>query len=211
MLSPITPHNTIITFDIHGVLFKPNFKKIIQLVWNNKKAFTIGFYLFNPKFTFKLISLKYKRAVPEEYFVTLTRDYPSLEQYKPLAIAISNAQTPVQEIINTAHTLKNKGYTLHIFSNIGEHVFADLAKTHPDIFALFDAVQVPSEQNGFINKRHPAAFSNYLSNFNPHHKTIVLIDDNKRAVARASQAGIIGIYFKNIQQLHTDLHQLHIV
>ncbi|MDR3550884.1 MAG: HAD hydrolase-like protein [Candidatus Babeliales bacterium] len=210
-MPPIIPQNTIIAFDIHGVLFKPNFKKIIQLAWNHKKVFTIGFYLLNPKFTFKLISLKYKRAVPEEYFMTLTRDYPSLEQYKSLAIAISNAQTPVQELIDMAQNLKNQGYTLHIFSNIGQYIFADLAHTHPNVFTLFDAIHVPMEYTGYISKRHPDAFDYYLKQHNPENKMVILIDDNKHNIARASQVGIVGIYFKNSDQLRSELQQLHIL
>jgi len=207
----ILPHNTIITFDIHGVLFKPHFKKIASLVWCNKRALKVGFYFLNPKFTFQVIKLLYKQAVPEEYFMTLTSKYPSLLRYRPLAIAISNAQKPVPQIIELVQHLKARGYTLHIFSNIGEHIFADLAHTHAHIFTLFDKAHVPNRRTGYIGKKHPESFALYNQLYNSDKKNIVLIDDNKNNICRAAHVGITGIYFKNINQLYSALHRLKII
>lgn len=207
----LNPANTIITFDIHGVLFKPDYKKILSLLWHNKKVVIVGCYLLNPKFTYNLLRLMYKRAVPEEYFITFTHTYPSLEQFKPLAIELSNAQYPVGNMVSLAHTLKAKGYSLHIMSNIGTLIFNDLAQKHPDIFNLFDMIHVPSEHTGFITKRDPGAFAHYLAVANTGDKKIVLIDDNKKNVARSANVGIIGIYFKNSQQLMRDLHEFKIL
>lgn len=207
----ITPENAIITFDIHGVLFKPNRRKIAQLAWNNKKAFLIGFYFFNPKFAYLVFSLKLKRAVPEEYFMRLTQSYPSLEQYKKLAIAISNAQIPQSEIIQIAQTLKNLGYTLHLFSNIGNAIAKDLSCSYPEIFGLFDKVHVPSQTNNYTGKRQPGGFTLYHTECNPHQKKIILIDDNKQNMMRATQSHMIGIYFKNSEQLQADLKELKIL
>jgi len=210
MLSP-TPHNTIITFDIHGVLFKPDRKKIAQLAWNNKRAFTIGFYFLNPKFAYTVLALKLKRAVPEEYFMRLTRNYPSLEHYKKLAIDISNAQNPHHDTIKIAQELKNLGYTLHLFSNIGCTIVNDLSCSYPEIFTLFDKVQVPSSENNYTGKRQPGAFALYQTTCNPENKQIILIDDNKKNIARAAHVNMAGIYFKNAQQLRTNLEQLKIL
>ena len=157
------------------------------------------------------MKLKYKNAVPEEYFAKFTQDYPSLKPYHQLAINISNAQTPIKEMIDLAHDLKCQGYTLHIFSNIGESIFADLAQQYPTVFSLFDKVHVPDRHTKYIGKRHQDGFSNYLSACNTENKTIILIDDNKHNITRSAQAGMVSIYFKNVQQLHTDLHKLQIL
>jgi len=211
-MSPhITPQNTIITFDIHGVLFKPDRKKIAHLAWRNKKAFLIGFYFLNPKFAYQVLSLKLKRAVPEEYFMRLTHHYPSLERYKKLAIDISNAQTPQPEIIDIAQKLKNLGYTLHLFSNIGNAIAKELSASYPKIFGLFDQIHVPSDANNYTGKRQPGGFALYQTECNPMQKKIILIDDNKQNMTRAAQANMIGIYFKNSQQLRSDLEQLKMI
>lgn len=211
-MSPnITPQNTIITFDIHGVLFKPDRTKIAQLAWRNKMAFAIGFYFLNPKFAYQVLTLKLKRAVPEEYFMRLTKNYPSLERYKKLAFDISNAQIPQDDIIAIAQSLKNLGYTLHLFSNIGDRIANDLSYSYPEIFGLFDKIHVPSQENNYTGKRQPGGFTLYQTVCNQAQKNIVLIDDNKRNITRATQARMIGIYFKNCQQLRHSLEQLKIL
>jgi FMN phosphatase YigB (HAD superfamily) len=206
----MSPQNTIITFDIHGVLFNPDHRKIVRLAWRNKSAFLIGFYFFNPKFAYQVLSLKLKGAVPEEYFMRLTHAYPSLEKYKKLAIDISNAQIPQGEIVRMVQKLKNLGYTLHLFSNIGDTIAKDLSASYPEIFALFDQLHVPGAHNNYTGKRQPGGFALYQATCNPEKKQVILIDDNKQNMARAAQVGITGIYFKNTGQLLTELQRLQI-
>jgi len=207
----ITPESTIIAFDIHGVLFNPDWKKIGGLVWRNKKAWSLFIYLFNPRFVYDFFILLKHGAVPEAFIMHFAHQYPYFAQFKNLALAIANTQKPIASMINLLIALKSRGYTLHIFSNIGTVLYADLALTFPAIFCLFDAACVPSATTNYHGKRHKKTFLAYLEQFNPTHKQIIFIDNNARNIRTASRVGIVGIYYKNPTQLKRVFEELKVL
>ena len=207
---PLVPQTTIITFDIHGVLFTKDHRKIASLVWHNPQVLKIFFYALNPFFIADLAKLIVKKGVTEEYIIGLGQKHHSFTQFIPLGIAIANAQKPIAKTVALAHQLKKEGYTLHIMSNIGPTIYADLAKTYPDVFAPFDIVIVPLPENKYCGKPHQAFFDLYYKN-HAGPKQILLIDDKPINIKKAVNAGIGGICFVHPNSLGHTLARLAIL
>lgn len=205
---PITPDSSIITFDIHGVLFTADWRKIIGRIWANKKSCTLIVYIFNPRFVYHLFKLWHKGAVLEKCITALSENYPFFARHKNFIFMIANTQKPIPHMLDLIKTLKSHGYTLHIFSNIGTQLFQDLAQDFPQEFMLFDKAFTP---DGFKGKSHQETFSYYLEEFNPENKQVLFIDNNKKNITLAKTVGIISIYYKNPQQLHAALKQLRVL
>lgn len=206
--APITPESTIIAFDIHGVLFKKDYKKIARIVLHNKKQVsTLLLYTLNPFFIFDVLKLLYKKAVTEEYIIGLSNKYSRLSKLIPLGIAVANAQKPIPQTINIAKKLKTLGYTLHIVSNIGKTIYDDLAAQHPAIFSNFDAIITPSTENNYQSKSHKAFFDSYFERY-ARKNQLFLIDDKARNIKTAAQSGIAGITFTQPKKLQKELAKL---
>ncbi len=208
---PITPQNTIITFDLHGVLFQTNYPKIFKIFLRSPHKYRIMLHMLNPKLLFDILRLRLKEAVAEEYVVYLINKYPYLMRYKSLIIKIGNAQKPITETIDIIKQLKSQGYTLHILSNIGEYFFADLKRDFPDIFALFDDIKITTAAENYIGKPYPQIFKYYLKEYNGNNKQIIFIDDKQKNVTAATSLGMIGIRYTSPQQLYSELTTLHVL
>lgn len=206
----ITPQTTIITFDIHGVLFTKDYKKIATLVWHNPWVLKLLFYALNPLFIYDVIRLMIKKGVTEEYIIGLGKKHRALAQFVPLGIQIANAQKPIEQTVHIAHQLKKKGYTIHIMSNIGTTIYADLEKQYPAVFQPFDTVVAPCAENNYCGKPHQAFFDSYHAQYaGP--KQLILIDDKPINIKKAVQAGMGGICFVHSKILRHTLQRLKIL
>lgn len=199
----------IIAFDIHGVLFTSDYKKIFLLLLHNLGAFKLVIYCAHPRFIRDVLRLLKKGAVPEEYINTLTKSYPGLNPYKGLALEIANAQKPNLPLFTIIKTLQHQGHTLHIFSNIGGTIFSHLAEQYPELLHYFDKICVPTEQNNYVAKPSLDAFKHYLANYNPDNKTIVFIDNRQANITISQRCGMHGIHFKSTADLEEQLALLH--
>lgn len=203
--TPISPHSSIITFDIHGVLFNADWPAIARLIWTNKQSFTLTLYLLNPRFVYRVLRLLYKGAVLEKCITYLSGNYPHFARQKDFIFLVANTQKSVPHMLPLLKKLKEKGFTLHIFSNIGTRLYQGLAEKFPREFALFDKSFTP---DGFHGKSHQETFFHYLEEFNPEDKQIIFIDNNRRNIAMARTVGIASIHYKNSQQIQLVLEQL---
>lgn len=205
---PVNPHSSIIAFDIHGVLFKADWKKIAQMMWADKKTYRLCIYLFNPWFIYDLVRLSNKGAVLEACITFLSSKYRHFAQHEDFIILAANTQKPIFAMVNILHFLKNQGYVLHIFSNIGSSLYEDLSIQFPHIFTLFDDAFTP---NGFDGKSHQKTFIQYLKEFNPDNKQVLFVDNNKNNIIMANTVGIVSVYYKNPRQLRTTFKELRII
>ena len=204
----LAPESTIIAFDIHGVLFKKDYKKIARLMWHNKKDLSpLLLYTFNPFFIYDIFKLRYKKAITEEYIIGLGTKYPRLTKLIPLGITLANAQKPISQTISIVKNLKKRGYVLHVFSNIGKTIYADLAKQFPEILNTFDALITTTAKNNYKNKSHKDFFYSYISQHTPK-KQLILIDNTYSNIKQAHTLGIIGIRFTTPQALQKTLSRL---
>lgn len=189
----------IIAFDIHGVLFAKDYHRIAHLLWCNKwHLVPLAFYAFHPGFIKALIKLHAQRPVTQAYLLELSHKFKDLQKLIPLGIAIANAQKPLPKTIAIAHRLKNAGFTLHIVSNIGDVIYADLATKNQALFTLFDTVITPSQATAHKGKKHRSFFERYVQQFPD--KMIYLIDDNNKNLQRAAKTGIHGIHVKDLSR-----------
>ncbi|PKN03502.1 hypothetical protein CVU75_01925 [Candidatus Dependentiae bacterium HGW-Dependentiae-1] len=207
---PIGPKTTIITFDIHGVLFTKDYRKIASLVWHNPWVLKMFFYALNPFFIADLLKLIIKKGVTEEYIIGLGQKHRSFAQFVPLGIAIANAQKPITQTVQIAHQLKRKGYTIHIMSNIGTTIYADLARSYPEVFQPFDSVIAPCAENNYCGKPHQAFFDQYYKDYSDP-KQLLLIDDKPINIKKAVHAGMGGICFVHPNLLRRTLQRLAIL
>lgn len=204
----ITPQSTIITFDIHGVLFNLDWKKIMQLVWRNKRSWGLITYIINPRFLYNTRQLAKKGTVLENIIIELSNHHPYFGSNKSFIYSLANAQKPIPSMIDLLEVLKKEGYSLHIFSNIGLNLYADLAHDFPAIFTLFDQAFTP---DGLKGKQHTKTFVTYLKLYNPEQKQVIFVDNNKNNVHKADYVGILGVYYKNTQQLETVFKKLEVL
>lgn len=195
----------IITFDIHGVLFTLDYKKIVRLLVRNISSFKLLAYLFNPRFIKTAFRLTKKGAIPEEYIHTLTASHKGLAPHKQLAIELANAQKPNRELFKLVEQLHKQGHELHIFSNIGDTLFVHLAAQHPTLFVYFDKICVPTAANNYLAKPHPLAFLHYLQRYNPKNKAVIFIDNRRHNIAMSQRHGMHGIHFTSLAQLEQQL------
>ena len=200
----------IITFDIHGVLFTPDYKKIFLLLVRNLKALQLCMYAAHPRFIKNMVRLLKKKAVPEEYIEFLTQSFKRFKPYKNLALELANAQKPNYAVFEIVKKLKAQGHTLHIFSNIGGTILQHLSEKHPELLSHFDTFFVPTQENGYLSKPNPLAFDHYVQNHNPENKYLIFIDNRRHNVHISRHYGIHGIHFKSVPLLEQALSHLYL-
>ena len=205
-----TPHNTIITFDIHGVLCKTNYPRVLSLLLKSKHITHLLSFIFYPYIVRTIIRLWRNHAVSGHYVQQLTTLYPELTQYIPLMNRVANAQKTNNAVFNLVDQIKQQGFELHILSNIDATIFDELKAMHPLLFSSFDKVQStqPADKYG---KPHPWIFTRYLTTHVPTNKQVIFIDNKKKNVIAARKLGIIGIHYKNPRQLKRVLKRLQVL
>ena len=195
----------IFVFDLHGVLFRPDYKKIAQILYQVPKKHNLLLSALTPKFLLTFFSLVKKGAVPEEFIIKLGTKIDRLYPYIQTGIEISNAQKPQKETISIITELKKNKFPQYIFSNIGEKTFLDLYQKYPEIIDLFDGVSYTSKVDDYLKKPHSQAFEKYIQMFDQKFDDLIFIDNKKKNIYAAQKLGIESILFKNSYQLHDEL------
>ena len=207
----LDPKKTVIAVDLHGVLFKHDYKKMLKLFWDSKNKLQLFRAIISPSLWLDLLKLKKKGAVIEQYLVLLADKHVRLKPFVPLGIAIANAQKPINPVIDILLKLKNKGYKLELFSNIGETIFKNLQKKTPKVFTLFDSFTISSKSNDYRRKPNADAFQAFLKSHNTKNKTVILIDDKQKNTCGAQKNGIIGLLFTSAKQMEKELQRLGVL
>jgi FMN phosphatase YigB (HAD superfamily) len=201
--------NVIIAFDLHSVLFKPNWKEIAHILWQYNNKLSIIACAFNPKLVYKGLQLLAHNPTDEEVFAFFETFCPKL---MPLAVDLMNAQRIVPAMAELVKELKNKGYALHIMSNIGPRRYPVICSRFADIMSLFEQAKIINyDHHTVIKKPNPQYFKDYLQSCNPEHKPVIFIDDNKKNIKAAQEFGFVGIRFKQPEQLRAQLKNMNIL
>ena len=196
-LNAVEPANTIIIFDLHGVLFKSNVVDMIKVVALSPCAGRVLISLINPLFLYDAFSMYYHHYITEYIIITMCKKYSYLKPCLPLFLRVANLLIPNWRAIEIVEELKARGYTIHLLSNIGENLYADLESQYPDVFKLFDVISIGSKENRYIGKPDPLVFYNYIVTHPGFDKIRILIDDRARNIAFARAFNIAGIHFKS--------------
>lgn len=207
----ITPDNAVIVFDIHGVLFRPDYKGIIKIFLASPYKYRCIRYALYPSTWIDFIRLYYNNVIFGKYVAHFTKKYPRLKPCVPLITRIANTQVPIAQTIALIEQLHADGYTLHILSNIGQPIVQDLAQKFPAIFDYFETIKTPCAQIDFTGKPNPAIFYDYMKENNLANKQVIFIDDKMKNLEVAQRFGITGIYFSNPEELKQDLMRLGVI
>lgn len=206
----MNPRTTVFAFDLHGVIFTRDYSQMFKILWKTPHKFKLLWALCSPSLWLDTIKLMYNKGVAEQFIIGLADKHTRLQPFVPLGITIANTQKPVIPVLRLLWKLKAKGYQLHVFSNIGSIVLADLQPRHPEVFALISSITVPSQENGYTRKPSEQSFQNFFANSKASAENIIFIDDSRSNTRAAQQYGIRGIYFKSPEQLSRDLLALGI-
>jgi len=199
--------NIIITFDLHGVVFRHDYKKMIQFFWKSPDKWKLAWATLSPRLWIDVLKLARICSVPEAFIMHLAQQNVTIKELLPTIIRIMNAQTPHKLTVELVQKLKKQGYQLHIISNIGETIYRDLEKQFPDILHMFDHVIVTCAANGYISKPNPEMYYTYLSTIDDSKKPI-FIDDKIKNICSALNCNIASIYYESYEQTQEDLKKL---
>lgn len=206
------PKTTIIAFDLHGVVVTCNYREmVLHALRNPLSVGKLALYSCNPFFLRDIYRLWRSHAVAAAYLQLLADRYPFLQSTIPFFIAVGNAQKPNIPLIRYIKTLKEHGYSVQLFSNIGDIIFDDFRKKHPDIIDLFDTRCITHKTKGYVGKPYDSAFAAYQVNCNPEKKRIIFIDNTKRNITAARRHHMIGVYYTTPDRLIKQLSDLLIL
>eukprot|EP01100_Stratorugosa_tubuloviscum_P002893 TRINITY_DN1690_c0_g2_i1.p1 TRINITY_DN1690_c0_g2~~TRINITY_DN1690_c0_g2_i1.p1 ORF type:complete len:266 (+),score=90.41 TRINITY_DN1690_c0_g2_i1:41-838(+) len=217
----IKPENTIFAFDLHEVIMQPrvlsmNFKFISSL--NGWKFIILCLY---PSSIYVLIKLFFKAfkcgIVAEEIFIELSKVQPKFNSLKQFFFDIANDFKPDQQTFKTLRSLKQIGFRIVLFSNIGSLVFEDMKKKHRPIFGIFDLFYTAKQENGYVRKPSPKSYELFWSTINQHFKIVdeqvIFIDDSKKNLIAASKfnSKLYVYHFKTGEKLNSDFKKWKII
>ena len=195
--------SVIITFDLHGVIFARDYKRIFFLVTKPRNIYLIIQHGAKPRFLKDSLILLFKKTKPAKMIYFYEQKYPRIA---PLILKIANSQKPLENTCLFLTELQNQGFELHVFSNIGSIAYKDLAHTYPAIFKLFENCYVPSPENNFTAKPNMQAFTYYNAQCNPDNKQVIFIDDKKENIKIARSLKMHAILFKTCADLQAQLN-----
>ncbi len=207
---PLTPANTIILFDLHGVVFKHDYKKMLATFWHSPQKWSLMKDMLDPCLIWDMLKLLYRRPIPESFFMHLAHDYKKVKDVLPLLVRIANCQRVNWPIVALIKQLKKQGYECALLSNIGQRIYLDLQPHHKDVFHLFDHIMVATPETHYISKPNPKIYERFIKEINIHNKHIVMIDDKHKNLRGGLLFGIIGILFTNTSELSKKLTSLGI-
>lgn len=203
----ISTDNVLFAFDIHKVIVRPDYKKIlITLLLKPKKEYFM--ILFSIDFWRHLIQ---DGAVPESIIDKLSINPDPSHNLKQILINLISNQLLNQDTMDLLRILKKRGYKLYILSNIWGPLLINLEKKFPELKTLFDGHYIPSAENNYIEKPYKLffdGFKEYLQQQGQESKEIIFIDDKARNINAAQKDGYIGIKFENTKKLILQLKDL---
>lgn len=206
-------NTTIFVFDLHEVIVKNNYRAIAhQLLLKTYRLDLAGRLLLlsvRPKFIYTIYQLLKSSRVPEQCIIELSCLYPSLKPLVDIIILLENQQYLIKPTFEIIRQLKKNGYTLYLFSNIGEKTFDQFKKNYCSIIELFDGFVVAEQQDNWIQKPQPEAFKKFAATFNVNPRDCVFIDNNKKNISTARSQGFNALLYQSPKKLKLDLQAIN--
>lgn len=214
-----TNQQTVVAFDLHEVV----------LDYSHINA-ALGAYAFlktNPwYFITMLFSLDCWRKtytivkttpfIGEALFDKLAIHYPELSKSKADFLRMLNPHVINPEMVQLIKELKQNKYRLAVCSNIGQQtlqVYREMG--NDEFFSQFEVLGISRPSTDPEKHYLLKPDSRFFENFNMQCRTelgiedlkLTFIDDKKKNISAAEQAGMVGFLFKNARQLRNDLKQ----
>lgn len=116
--------------------------------------------------------------------------------------------TPIQENVDIAYKLKEKGYSLYILSNFHDEAIKEMYNKYP-FFTIFDGGVISAYEH--MIKPNPKFYQILLDRYhlNPHE--CLFIDDMLANITIASIFGITSIHLNYNKNLKEELQKLNIL
>lgn len=116
--------------------------------------------------------------------------------------------TPIQDNVDIAYKLKEKGYSLYILSNFHEEAIKEMYNKYP-FFTIFDGGVISAYEH--MIKPNPKFYQILLDRYhlNPHE--CLFIDDMLANVTIANRLGISSIHLNYNTDLKEELMKLNIL
>jgi FMN phosphatase YigB (HAD superfamily) len=203
----IDPTNTIIIFDIHGVLLMHDYRCMLDVFWQSTHKWVLLKTICDPRFLYHILKFSWRRTLAEAFFLYFAKNSAERADAWKLCIDIFNCQRVNWPMVKLAHRLKDHGYQLGILSNISEDAFVDLEARFASIFALFDPIITASAYNNFVTKPNPQVYQHLLQELGKH-EVVMFIDDRQKNICGSLPFGIIALRFTDIHRLKEQLAAL---
>jgi len=178
-------------------------------LWNTKQKWTLFTTIFHFGLVWQLLKMIWHDATDEEFYELFEQQRPIL---LPLIMEMTNTQKIIPGMDQIIKELADRGYNLHILSNIGPRRFKQLKEDFPPIISQFSQAKIvqPDGPQKKKKKPDPQFFHDYLHEYKQENQNIIFIDDNKKNIAIARSLDITAIQFKSAKQLRKQLAQLGI-
>lgn len=205
------PHQTVIAFDLHEVVLDRSYSKLFSAI----KAFFAKsplhhISLLNPVCGYRVYCiLKKTSKTAENIYEHLTQHYPKLAMSKQEFFDMCNMYEVNPEMHQLIDDLKAQGYRVAICSNIGDEVYKDFRKKHPEFFDKFEIVGTSHPDDNYLRKPAPEFFDKFKrmcrEQLGEQNLRIIFTDDRKENARAAKENGIEGICFESPAKLRSDL------
>lgn len=192
----------IFLFDWHGVICNMSTKKALK-----------SFYDMPEKSKFVKNLCKFvKKGLIEKEAKWRSIEYATNQDKSSETFAVINCHDLNPKMISIIKKIKEKGYLVGVFSNIGKDSLEWMAEKDSRIKELleeFDFIWTSSEANGYARKSEERAFEDCLikikEKFGDEKIETILIDDSRSKLKIANKKGFIPYYFKNDKKFKNDL------
>lgn len=201
-------NNIVLAFDLHGVVFTLDLREAVSIVWHWPHKISMILCACNPLLIWYCFALLWQDPTDEEYFYLFQQKCPRL---LPLIIKLFNAFKPIPGMPELLEELNNRGYALHIASNIGPRRFKSLQERYPDILRLFESATISNGGIKHLIKKPCLEFFQLCQSACEKNTHIIFIDNNKQNIKAAREFGMTSILFKSPDQLKKNLLNMKIL
>jgi len=212
---PNRPARKVIICDLHGVVLNQIWSpaKVIKAATRKRGEEKGCFRSINKEQLKGFAKLIFrKNHISDEAYVK-SANKNNNPKLAALITEIVNSRKVNNNVFLRLKTLRSMGYEVIVGSNIGATSYKQLVEDKPEFKRVFSGragvVTCNDPENPDVIVQKPSVeYFNALLSANglvANYDTIIFIDNEKRNIIGAEQAGLTAIHYKNPQQLDTEL------
>ncbi|MEG0367797.1 MAG: HAD family phosphatase [Coprobacillus sp.] len=120
----------------------------------------------------------------------------------------TDMMVPLQDNVDIAYQLKDKGYSLYLLSNFHTEAIEAMFNKY-DFFHIFDGRVISAHEN--VVKPDEQIYQILLDRYNLNAEESVFIDDSLANINACQRLGITGIHLPYLASLHKELKTIHVL
>ncbi|MEG0275668.1 MAG: HAD family phosphatase [Coprobacillus sp.] len=140
---------------------------------------------------------------------SLTSKYPKYE--KQIIFILENwtdMMVPIQENVDIAYQLKEKGYSLYLLSNFHTEAIETMFNKY-EFFHIFDGKVISAHEK--VVKPDEEIYQILLKRYHLDPNQSVFIDDSLANITACQRLGITGIHLPYLASLNNELKTIHVL